>query len=119
MIMHLGKKKIREEHLIDGTVLESTAAEKDIGVIIQDNLKPPPHCAKTAAKANEVLGQLSRAVLQGLQHLHQALPIIEYCIQAVGPHAAGDKRCLEKVQMRTVNIVKTLAGAPTLRNWTS
>ena len=62
-IMHLGKKNVKEEYTMEGTVLETTAAEKDIGVMIQENLKPSLHCARTAAKANGVLGQLSRAVL--------------------------------------------------------
>ena len=30
-------------------------------------------------------------------------PVLEYCIQAVGPHSEGDKLCLEKVQKRAVN----------------
>ena len=62
-IMHLGKKNVKEEYTMEGNALETTAAEKDIGVMIQENLKPSLHCAKTAAKANGVLGQLSRAVL--------------------------------------------------------
>jgi hypothetical protein len=51
-VMHLGKKNVKEDYTMDGSVLESTAAEKDIGVMIQDTLKPSLHCAKTAAKAN-------------------------------------------------------------------
>ena len=43
--------------------LEHTVLEKDIGVYIQDNLKPSLHCTKIATKANAMLGQLNRAVL--------------------------------------------------------
>ena len=35
-------------------------------------------------------------------------PILEYCIQAVGPYTAADKNCLEKVQMRAVRIVSNI-----------
>ena len=58
--MHLGKK---EEYSMEGTLLETIAAEKDIGVMnkIQENLKPSLHCAKTAAKADGVVVQLSVA----------------------------------------------------------
>ena len=31
--------------------------------MVQDSLKPSLHCAKAAAKANAVLGQISRAVM--------------------------------------------------------
>ena len=113
-IMHLGKKNVRQEYTMEGRVLESTAAEKDIGVMIQENLKPSLHCATTAAKANRVLGQLSRAVLYRDSntfirlYLVYVRPILEYCIQAVGPHTEGDKHCLEKVQMRAVNMVSNI-----------
>ena len=72
--------------------------------MIQNNLKPYLHCAKTAAKANGVLGQLSRAVLYRDSSTFMRLylvyvrPVLEYCIQAVDPHSKGDKLCLEKVQ---------------------
>ena len=40
--------------------LEASKQEKDLGVLIEDNLKPSAQCAKAAAKANMVLGQLTR-----------------------------------------------------------
>ena len=43
-----------------GHILESTKQEKDLGVLIDDSLKPSAHCAKAASKANLVLGQLTR-----------------------------------------------------------
>ena len=92
-IMHLGKKNMKEQYLMQGTVLEATSAETDIGVMIQDNLKPSTHCAKTAAKANGVLGQLRRAVFYResstfmRMYLVYVRPVLEYFIQAVGPHS--------------------------------
>ena len=117
--MHLGKKNVKEKYTMEGSLLESTAAEKDIGVMIQESLKPSLHCAKTAAKANGVLGQLSRAVLYRDSntfirlYLVYVRPILEYCIQAVGPHTVADKQCLEKVQIRAVKWLATLARAAT------
>ena len=101
-VMHLGKKNVKEVYTMEGTLLESTSAEKDIGVMIQESLKPSLHCAKTAAKANGVLGQLSRAVLYRDSNTFIRLyivyvrPILEYCIQAVGPHTVADKLCQKK-----------------------
>ena len=37
-------------------------------------------------------------------------PILEYCIQAVGPYSVADKLCLEKVQMRAVKMVSNIGG---------
>jgi len=37
-------------------VIERTKEERDLGVIITDNLKPSSQCVKAAAKARSVLG---------------------------------------------------------------
>ena len=58
-IMHLGKHNAKQVYSMDGQVLSTTEAEKDISVTVQDNLKPSRHCTKVAAKANGMLGQLS------------------------------------------------------------
>ena len=110
-VMHLGRRgNSGAEYMMEDTVLESTRAEKDIGVMIHDSLKPSLHCTKAAAKANAVLGQISRAVLYRDSETFVRLylvcdrPILEYCIQAVGPYTEADKLCLEKVQMRVMGI---------------
>ena len=96
------------------SILENSSAEKDNGVIIQDPLKQSLHCAKAAAKANAVLGQISRAVLYRDSdtfirlYIVYVRPILEYCIQAVGPYSEADKQCLEKVQMRAVRMVSNI-----------
>ena len=43
-------------------------------------------------------------------HLVYVSPILEYCIQAVGPHTVADKACLEKVQSRAVKMVSDIGG---------
>ena len=115
-VMHLGRTgNPGHVYMMGGTELESTKAEKDIGVMIQDSLKPSLHCSKAAAKANAVLGQISRAVLYRDSNTFIRLyivyvrPILEYCIQAVGPYAEGDKHCLERVQRRAVRMVSNIA----------
>ena len=115
-IMHIGKNNVKQSYRMNDQELETTKAEKDIGVMVQDDLKPSLHCAKVAAKANGVLGQLSRAVLYRDSntfiklYLVYVRPILEYCIQAVGPHTVADKLCLEKVQMRAVKMVSNIGG---------
>ena len=115
-VMHLGRRgNPGHVYMMGDTVLENTTSEKDIGVMVQDSLKPSLHCAKAAARANSVLGQISRAVLYRDSNTFVRLyivyvrPILEYCIQAVGPYAEGDKLCLERVQMRAVRMVSNIA----------
>ena len=114
-VMHLGRGgNPGHVYRMGDSLLENTPAEKDIGVIVQDTLKPSLHCAKAAAKANSVLGQISRAVLYRDSNTFVRLyivyvrPVLEYCIQAVGPYSEADKLCLEKVQMRAVRMVSNL-----------
>ena len=59
-VMHFGKKNSRQEYTMGGHKLESSRQEKDLGVLIEDNLNPSAQRAKAAAKANMVLGQLTR-----------------------------------------------------------
>ena len=44
-----------------GQVLESSRQEKDLGVLIDEGLKPSAHCAEAASNGNMILGQLTRA----------------------------------------------------------
>ena len=59
-VMYFGKNNTRQEYTMGGHTLESSKQEKDLGVLIDDSLKPSAQCAKAAAKANLVLGQLTR-----------------------------------------------------------
>ena len=59
-VMHFGKNNSKQEYTMGGVALESSKQEKDLGVLIEDNLKPKAQCAKAASKANMVLGQLMR-----------------------------------------------------------
>ena len=115
-VMHLGRRgNPGYDYMMGDTALESSSAEKDIGVMVHDSLKPSLNCAKAAAKANPVIGQISRAVLYRDSNTFVRLyivyvrPILEYCIQAVGPYSEADKLCLEKVQMRAVGMASNIA----------
>ena len=60
-VMHLGRRgNPGHVYMMGDTPLENT---HDIGVMVDDSLKTSLHCAKAAAKANAVLGQISRGVM--------------------------------------------------------
>ena len=60
---YYGELKIPYD-MMGGKVLESReGAKKDFGVMIHDSLKPSLQCSKAAAKANAVLGRISRAAM--------------------------------------------------------
>ena len=96
--------------------LETTVEEKDVGVMIRNDLKPSSQCAKAAKKANSVLGQMARAFHYRDKDTWPRLYKtyirchLEYCVQAWSPYNAADKELLEKVQRRAVGMISGLTG---------
>ena len=60
-IMHLGKNNPNHQYTMNNIPMISSTDEKDVGVLLTDNLKPSKHCAQVAQNANQVLGQMTRA----------------------------------------------------------
>ena len=58
MVFNADKCKV-VYYVTDGNILESVEEERDLGVIIQSNLKVDKQCAKAARSANSVLGMIS------------------------------------------------------------
>ena len=115
-VLHVGRTNARYQYSMGGAVLESVMQEKDVGVIIAENLKPSLQCAKAAQKANGVLGQLTRGVsyrdkecFMGLYQTY-VRPHLEYAVAAWSPWTQGDKEILEAVQRRSVMMVTNLKG---------
>ena len=60
-IIHMGKYNPHYEYHIGAGKLQSDTIEKDIGVLINDNLKPSVQCQKVANTAMAVLNRILRA----------------------------------------------------------
>ena len=54
-VLHFGHNNGQVHYVMDGNILESVEEERDLGVIIQRNLKVDKQCAKAAKTANSVL----------------------------------------------------------------
>ena len=86
-MLHLGSRNKEFEYRMEGRVLDKVESEKDVGVLVHKSLKPSLQCAKAAAKANQVLGQLARAVTyrdkQTFLKLYTVYvrPYLEYAVQ--------------------------------------
>jgi ribonuclease P/MRP protein subunit RPP40 len=114
-ILHVGRNNPRFKYTMDGKELVEVEQEKDVGVIIASNLKPSAQCAKAAKKANQVLGQLARAVTYRGKTFVRLFttfvrPHLEYSVQSWSPWTQQDKLLLEKVQMRAIRMVSGLKG---------
>ena len=121
-VIHFGSRNQRFSYTMDGyapagTVLEETAQEKDVGVMVHESLKPSAQVAKAAAKANQVLGQMARAVTLRDKVTWPRLyktyvrPHLEYAVQSWNPWTQADKEVLEKVQARALRYMSGCEGS--------
>ena len=117
-VMHFGRNNCRQEYTMGGHTLESSRQEKDLGVLIDQNMKPSAQCAKAALKANMVLGQLTRGCTwrdpENLTKLYKVYvrPHLEYAQASWSPWNQGDKDVLEQVQQRFSRQVSGLGNLP-------
>ena len=87
-----------------GTILQESVIEKDVGVNVIQSLKPSAQCAKAAKKANQVLGQMSRALhfrdkyTWVRLYVQYCRPHLEYAVQSWNPWYRADINLLESVQ---------------------
>ena len=115
-VMHLGNRNGKHVYTMAGQALGVTSAEKDIGVIVTDKLKPADQCRSAARTAQAVLGQITRAFHYRDRHVFVRLykqyvrPHLEFSTQAWSPWNGEDIDCLEKVQQKAIKMVTGLRG---------
>ena len=115
-VMHIGRRNPKNVYGMGGSVLETTSAERDLGVMIDDRLDLGSHIKSIVAKANRMLGliKISFACLDKPMFLNLYLvlvrPHLEYCVQVWSPYKQKYIKLLERVQRRATKLV------PELRN---
>ena len=112
--MHLGYQNAEHEYELNNTILSKSTEERDLGVLIDNNLKFTRHIKGIVAKANRMIG-LIRISFENIDenmftNLYNTLirPLIEYCVQAWSPYTQKDIILLENVQRRATKLVGKL-----------
>ena len=98
------------------SLLVTHESERDLGVMVQSDLKVDQQCCKAADEANRKLGMIKRGFKNKTRDvmlpLYKAMvrPHLDYCIQAWRPYLRKDIDRLEKVQRRATKMMEGLEG---------
>ena len=116
--MHIGLHNQQHDYILNNKALKKSDFEKDLGVLVSNDLKPAKHVAAVALKANRVVGTIKKNFefldKETIVSLHCTLvrPILEYAVQSWCPFLAKDIEELEKVQHRITKLVPGFENMP-------
>jgi len=102
-VLHLGRNNRRHQYRLGVNLLESSSAERNLGVLVNSKLTMSQQCALVAKKANGILGCMKKSVAsrsrEVLLLLYSALvrPHLDCGIQLWAPQFKKDKELLERV----------------------
>ena len=116
-VIHVGSRNLRYDYKMGGQSLKKVEREKDLGAYIHFSLTPSLQVAEAVKKANQVLGQLTRAVTyRDREHFvklykQRVRCHLEHVVQSWNPWLVKDIELMENVQRRAVRYIRGLSGS--------
>jgi len=113
-VLHLGRNNPMHQYKLGADLIESSSAQKELGVLVEDKLTMRQQWALFAKKANGILGLMKKSVASRSRDVFLTLypvlvrPHLEYSIQFWAPHFKKDEELLERVQRRATRMMRGL-----------
>lgn len=117
-VMHLGKQLEVQPYKLGDSDMTVTECERDLGVLVDRELKFHQQTTRTVKKANQILGMIRRAFSTRNQSLILSLyktmvrPVLEYGNVIWGPNYEIDKVRIERVQRRATRLIPEVCDLP-------
>ncbi|XP_065672152.1 uncharacterized protein LOC136089977 [Hydra vulgaris] len=114
VVMQYGKNNINFNYIVNGSKINNSTHERDLGVNFDTSLKWKKHIVACSSKANAIMGMIKNTFVHLNQHLLKQLyttfvrPLIEFAAPVWSPNCKGDIEILKRVQHRVTRMIKNL-----------
>ena len=91
-VTHFGNQDSENKYTVQGIDIKKIKEEKDLGIIIRNDLKVSAQCEKAASKGNQILGLMFRTIACRNKEIIIKLykspvrPHLNPCLQALRSH---------------------------------
>jgi len=113
-VLHLGRNNPGHQYRLRADLRGSSSVERGLGVLVDDKLTMSQQRVLVAKKANGILGGIKKSVASRSREVFLPFytapvrPHLEYCALFWAPNFKKDKELLERVQWRTMRMMRGL-----------